>query len=98
MRSVAVRASRGKSFVPRKCVFGLRLLAEPATADVQVRYGDVVDDDDVDNGDEDVAVDDDGSAGEGDIVDDVGDVADEGNDDEPSSTATSPTSPTSSSP
>ena len=43
--------SRGKSFVLRKCVFGLRLLAEPAPADVQVRYGDVVDDVDDDDDD-----------------------------------------------
>ena len=55
---VAVFASRGKSFVLRKYVFGLRLLTELAPADVQTRYGDVVD-----HGDEDVAVDDNGNAG-----------------------------------
>ena len=54
MRSVTVWAPRGKSFVPRKCVFGLRLLTEPAPADAQVRCGDVVDDDvDDDGGDDD---------------------------------------------
>ena len=58
MRSVAVWAARGKSFVPRKCVFGLRLLTELAPVDVHARYGDVVD-----HGDEDVAVDDNGNAG-----------------------------------
>ena len=65
----------------------------PAPADVQIKYGDVVD-----RGDEDVAVYDNGNVDEGDVMDDVGEVTGEGNNDEPSSTATSPTSPTSSSP
>ena len=68
MWSVTAWASRGKSFVLRKCVAGLRLRTELAPGNVQVRHGDVVD------GDDDVAVDDDGGADVGD-VDDVCDVA-----------------------
>ena len=70
MRSVAAWASRGKSFVLRECVAGLRRRTDWAAGDFQIRNGDGVD------GDGDAAADDDGGADVGD-VDDVRDVADD---------------------